>query len=136
MLSISAGFVFFAVAIGAQSAEDGALGAAPVIRNPPGKTCECPDAREPGIIILEGLIVDAEVTLGPDRRSINDRQATIIDVAKSGDGVKGRTRVWHTTSEETCGVTFDYGRTYKIPVRETEDGDFETDQCLMQQARR
>jgi hypothetical protein len=75
------------------------------------------------------------VTLAPDRISINDRQATIMDVAKSSEDVKGRTRIWHTTSEKSCGVTFDYGRTYEIAVRTTEDGEFETDQCLMRQAR-
>ncbi len=131
MLSISAGAVFFMTALGAQSAQEGVLGAAPVIRKAPGKTCQCPERREPGVIILEGLVVDAEVTLGPDGRSINDRQATIIDVVKSSDDVKGRTRIWHTTSEESCGVTFDYGKTYIIPVRKTEDGALETDRCLM-----
>ncbi len=133
MLSISAGLVFFIAALGVQSTDD-ALTAPPVLRKVPVNTCTCADAREPGIIILEGLIVDAEVTLAPDRISINDRQATIMDVAKSSDGVKGRTRIWHTTSEKSCGVTFDYGRTYEVAVRTTEDGEFETDQCLMRQA--
>ncbi len=133
MLSISASFVFFISALGIQSA-DGALTAPPVLRKAPVKTCTCTVAREPGLIILEGLIVDAEVTLAPDRISINDRQATIMDVAKSSDGdndIQGRTRIWHTTSEKSCGVRFDYGRTYKVAVRTTEDGEFETDQCLI-----
>ncbi|VAW04576.1 hypothetical protein MNBD_ALPHA05-537 [hydrothermal vent metagenome] len=133
MLSIGAGLGLFIAALGVQSTDD-ALTAPPVLRKVPVNTCTCTDAREPGIIILEGLIVDAEVTLAPDRISINDRQATIMDVAKSSDGVKGRTRIWHTTSEKSCGVTFDYGRTYEVAVRTTEDGEFETDQCLMRQA--
>lgn len=133
MLSIGAGLGLFIAALGVQSTDD-ALTAPPVLRKVPVNTCTCTGAREPGIIILEGLIVDAEVTLAPDRISINDRQATIMDVAKSSDGVKGRTRIWHTTSEKSCGVTFDYGRTYEVAVRTTEDGEFETDQCLMRQA--
>ncbi len=131
MLSITAGLVFLMSALSVQSADDGALGAPPILRKAPAATCTCSDARAPGIIILEGLIVDAEVTLAPDRLSINDRQATIMDVAKSNDDVKGRTRIWHTTSEKSCGVTFDYGRTYEVAVRRAEDGEFETDQCLM-----
>ncbi len=133
MLSIGAGLFFLVSALGGQSADD-ALTAPPVLRKAPVKTCTCSDARETGIIVLEGLIVDAEVTLAPDRLSINDRQATIMDVAKSSDNdndIKGRTRIWHTTSEKSCGVTFDYGRTYEVPVRTTDDGEFETDQCLI-----
>ncbi|NOX82269.1 MAG: hypothetical protein GXP06_04640 [Alphaproteobacteria bacterium] len=133
MLSISAGLVFLITALGVQSTDD-ALTAPPVLRKVPANTCTCADAREPGIIILEGLIVDAEVTLAPDRISINDRQATIMEVVKSTEDIKGRTRIWHTTSEKSCGVTFDYGRTYEVAVRTTEDGEFETDQCLMRQA--
>ncbi len=133
MLSIGAGLVFVISVLGVQSTDD-ALSAPPVLRKVPANTCTCADVREPGIIILQGLIVDAEVTLAPDRLSINDRQATIMEVAKSTGGVKGRTRIWHTTSEKTCGVTFDYGRTYKVAVRRAEDGKFETDQCLMRQA--
>ncbi len=131
MLSIGAGLAFFITALGVQSADNDALTAPPVLRNIPANTCTCADAREPGIIILEGLIVDAEVTLAPDRISINDRQATIMDVVKSTEDIKGRTHIWHTTSEKSCGVTFDYGRTYKVAVRRAEDGEFETDQCLM-----
>ncbi len=134
MLSISAGLIFLITALGVQSANNDALTAPPVLRKVPATTCTCSAAREPGIIILEGLIVDAEVTLAPDRISINDRQATIMEVVKSTEDIKGRTRIWHTTSEKSCGVTFDYGRTYEIAVRTTEDGEFETDQCLMRQA--
>jgi hypothetical protein len=130
MLSISAGLIFLISALGVQSA-DSALTAPPVVRKVPANTCTCTGAREPGIIILEGLIVDAEVTLAPDRISINDRQATIMEVVKSTEDIKGRTRIWHTTSEKSCGVRFDYGRTYKVAVRTTEDGEYETDQCLM-----
>ena len=58
--------------------------------------------------------------------------ATIFDVEKSSNGdYSGRTKIWHDVSEKSCGVTFDYGRKYSVPARINEDGELETDQCLL-----
>ena len=109
----------------------GDLGAPPItIRKE--KSCECPTEIESGLIIIEGLVVDAEVTLAPDRLSVNDRQKTVFNVKASGDhDLKGRVNVWHSSNEKECGVTFDYGQSYKVVLRTLEDGAVETDQCLM-----
>ena len=108
----------------------------PQLRKPASPQCVCAveeaDERDADYITLEGLVVDAEVTLAPDRRSTNARQATIFDVARASEqGVRGRTRVWHTTVIEQCGVAFDYGRRYTVAARRTETGGLETDECLM-----
>ena len=101
--------------------------------------CGCASAA-PADLTVEGLVVDAEVLLGPDGRSALDRQATVFNVLPStrpdraGD-VKGRTRIFHSTAERKCGVAFDYGKNYRVPVRRTEDGALETDFCLIQRAR-
>ena len=104
----------------------------PQLRKPASPQCVCAVEGDTDNITLEGLVVDAEVTLAPDRRSTNARQATIFDVARASEqGVRGRTRVWHTTVIEQCGVAFDYGRRYTVAARRTETGDLETDECLM-----
>ena len=100
--------------------------------------CSCKDAT-PAMLLLEGLVVDAEVTLGPDGRSANDRQATFFNVLKAReDGklakVSGRTKVFHQAGSAKCGVSFDYGKRYAVPVRKTEDGELETDFCLIANA--
>lgn len=96
--------------------------------------CRCSDQTEPGAIIIEGVVVDAEVTLAPGGLSVNDRMATIFDVKGQGE-ISGRTRVWHQSNPDQCGVTFDYGLTYKVALRQTEDGALETDACLMRKTR-
>lgn len=95
--------------------------------------CRCPAQVEADAIRLEGLVVDAEVTLAPDGLSINDRMATVFMI-KAGGKISGRTKIWHFSNPDQCGVTFDYGARYKLVVRQTEEGDLETDQCLMRQA--
>lgn len=108
------------------------LTAPPQLRRPPTPECTCAEETQADYVTLEGLVVDAEVTLAPNGRSTNERQTTIFDVARASDsGVKGRTRVWHTTVAEDCGVAFDYGRRYTVAARRTETGDLETDECLM-----
>lgn len=93
--------------------------------------CVCTDEPPTGLITLEGLVVDAEVTLAPGGLSTNDRQATIFDVAQSSKGdIKGRTRVWHSTVAAQCGVTFNYGQRYTITTRRLEEDGLETDACL------
>jgi len=124
---------FLAVLATAQTAGD--LGAPPVdIRKAP--ECRCPEAPEEAVVFLRGLVVDAEITVAPDGRSPNERQATVFTINPSAEhDYKGRTRIWHTTRTESCGVTFDYGQQYVLPVRRTEDGALETDECLMRQTR-
>ncbi len=139
MLSALAGSFFLIAASGVQSV-DPSLGDAPTIRKLPKKECSCPPEPEKDVFTLYGLVVDAEVTLAPDGRSANERQATIINLVEPDDDANvsagERARVWHKTKSEQCGVTFDYGRKYKIPARKTEQGQFETDLCLMRQAGR
>lgn len=92
--------------------------------------CRCPDLDDTTLIILEGLVVDAEATLSADGLSPADRQATIFDVNGSNINVIGRTKIWHSTKTKQCGVIFDYGKKYSVATRRTEQG-FETDACLM-----
>lgn len=96
--------------------------------------CRCPDKDDSALIILEGLVIDAEVTLSADGLSPADRQATIFKINGSNRSVKGRTRIWHSNKEKQCGVNFDYGKKYEIAARRTEQG-FETDACLMRRLR-
>ena len=94
--------------------------------------CTCTDEQSRSDLILEGLVVDAELTLAPGGRSVNERRATIINVSKKNDiNAKGRTKIWHLNSPKLCGVSFTYGKTYKLALRKTEDGQLETDACLM-----
>ena len=97
--------------------------------------CICQDDDAADIIRLEGLVVDAEVTLSAGGRAANDRQATVFDVSGGDDAaISGRTRIWHSTRTEDCGVTFDYGRKYSLAARRTDAGLLETDECLMRRA--
>jgi len=106
----------------------------PGIRNRAPLTCECSAEREPGLIVIEGLVIDAEVRLSEDGLSAHERQATIFNIAKSNNHkLSGRTHIWHQTNENKCGVTFDYGKKYQISVRTTEEGQLETSSCLIAQ---
>ena len=96
--------------------------------------CRCPDRDDSALIILEGLVVDAEVTLSADGLSPADRQATIFNISRSSASVSGRTKIWHSTKEKQCGVNFDYGKKYEVVARRLEQG-FETDACLMRHLR-
>lgn len=100
--------------------------------------CRCAKAPAPDVL-LNGLVIDAELFLGEDKRSAADRQATIFNIlsaSKNGAPVKisGRTRVFHETNANQCGVRFDYGKQYMVYARKNEDGGFETDYCLMNAA--
>lgn len=107
---------------------------APTIRRLPNlKKCRCPEEVESDFLIIEGLVVDARVSLAPDGRSANDRQVTFFNVVREINEIEGRIPVWHSTDPAQCGVTFDYGKKYKVPVRKTIDDALETDQCLMKQ---
>ncbi len=98
-------------------------------------SCVCPASIEQAEVSFSGYVIDAEVILGSDRRSVEDHMATIFDVKWSSNGdIKGRTRLWHTTSPASCGVSFDYGKKYSVAARWSEEGDLETDACLMRTA--
>ena len=100
-------------------------------KDDPALACICEANDDPAPIILHGLVTGARTILGPDRRSVEDRMATIFNIQWSSDRfVRGEVMVWHLTAPKNCGVTFDYGRSYKFGARETEDGEIETDACL------
>jgi hypothetical protein len=95
------------------------------------QSCVCP-ARSIADVTFTGYVIDAKVILGADRRSVEDRMATIFDVKYSDDSkIHDRTPVWHNVSEEFCGITFDYGKKYQVHARWGDNGELETDQCLM-----
>lgn len=92
--------------------------------------CGCA-AATPAETLLEGVVVDAELTLSPDGRTANQRQATIFTILNALDVAAGaRVKIFHDAQAQ-CGVTFDYGKRYRIRARPIEDGAFETDYCLM-----
>jgi len=98
------------------------------------ETCVCPATAQRADVTVSGYVVDAQMVLAADGYSMEDRMATIFDVAKSSNGeYSGRTKIWHNISNKACGVTFDYGKKYSVPARVNDDGDLETDQCLMGQ---
>ena len=77
-------------------------------------------------------MIDAKVILGADGRSVEDRMATIFDVKSSNDSsISGRTAVWHSIDEDSCGVSFDYGKKYTVRARWSDNEELETDACLM-----
>jgi hypothetical protein len=93
--------------------------------------CACPASVKPDVTI-SGYVIDAQMLLGANRRSVEERMATIFDVKQSSDpDISGRTKVWHNVKEDLCGVTFDYGKKYSVPARYGENGELETDACLM-----
>jgi hypothetical protein len=101
----------------------------PKVRTAPACTCS---GRETPDVTFSGYVIDAKVILGVDRRSVEDRMATIFDVKYSDDSkIHDRTPVWHNVSEEFCGITFDYGKKYQVHARWGDNGELETDQCLM-----
>ena len=103
------------------------------VRNAP--ACVCDDEELTDITYIDGLVIDAKVLLGKDNRTVEGRMATIFKVRTSGKNYSTQT-IWHTQKKAECGVTFDYGKYYKIPVRETEDGMLNTDQCLIDKAKK
>jgi len=126
-------FIAFILALNINASLDPDPYAPPEIKELP--SCVCPSTRERPDLMFSGYVVDAEVMLGSDRRSVEDRMATIFDVSWSNDGdIEGETRLWHPTSAETCGVSFDYGKKYSVAARWSGGGELETDKCLMRAA--
>ena len=125
------GSLFFVV-VAASALQEAQIAPPPAPKSPSVRSneCRCPELVPAPDYLLEGLVVDAEVSLAPDGLDVEDRRATIFMISRSATDVKGRTKIWHTTRTRTCGVNFDYGKKYKIAVRKTEEG-FETDACLM-----
>ncbi len=100
--------------------------------------CSCAKTKPPEFM-LQGLVVDAEMTLGPDGRKAAQRQATIFNVLSATEfgkpaNVEGRLKIFHVTNPDECGVRFDYGKEYMVYARKTEEGAYETDYCLMNAA--
>jgi len=92
----------------------------------PYSKCKCIDAK-PSVKSFDGVVIDAALFLGTDGRFVADRQATIFRVV---DGLDGETvKVFHSTKPEQCGLSFDYGKEYRIAVR-SEKGIYETDYCI------
>lgn len=92
--------------------------------------CVCKAAEGDPVRFL-GIASDAQLTLGADGLSAEDRQATIFTVmrVKTGD-VKSPAKVFHSTNPAKCGISFDYGKRYEI-VGVLKDGAIETDWCQM-----
>lgn len=83
------------------------------------------------LVVVEGVVVDAQMTLSQDGRLANDRMATIFNLQQDS-AIRGRTPIWHNVDPDNCGVRFDYGRSYKLIVRKLENGVLETDFCLLE----
>lgn len=116
----------------------GDLTAPPKLNRARAILCRCAKAAPPDFL-LTGLVIDAELFLGEDKRSAADRQATIFNILSAMENgepatITGRTRVFHETNTNQCGVRFDYGKQYMVYARKNEEGGFETDYCLMNAA--
>ncbi len=133
----------FAIAQADASESDGApstdivdaLAAPPKLNRARAILCSCAKATAPDYL-LNGLVVDAELVLAADKRSAEDRQATIFNILSAMENgepidINGRTKIFHGTNTNECGVRFDYGKQYMVYARKNEDGAYETDYCLM-----
>lgn len=115
------------------------LTAPPQTIEAPAAQCICAESHPPAIGVLEGIVIDGELTLGVDGLSVNDRRATVFDAKPTtinGEKIFGRTRIFHTAAQASCGLSFDYGKRYAVPVRKSATGDLETDQCLIKSTKR
>ena len=115
-----------------------ALAAPPKLNRAKAILCSCAKTKPPEFM-LQGLVVDAELTLAPDGRKAASRQATIFDVLAATENgepaeIDGRLKIFHQTNTAQCGVRFDYGKEYMVYAHKNEDGAYETDYCLMNAA--
>ena len=99
--------------------------------------CSCANKTDGERVNFTGIVTDAELMLGADRRSTQPRQATIFRVLKGGgENVPDPAKVWHVTDPANCGVTFDYGKRYEIVAVENDRGELETSYCVMPAAKK
>lgn len=122
-MSMLAGLIFLAAAVQAEP---------PLSRTPP-DLCTCPQEAPAAdsIIVFTGVAFDAVVTLDESGLNPAPRQATIFRVLKVEQGDKTKeAKVWHNADLKKCGVSFDYGKVYRIRATKKDDA-FETDRCLM-----
>lgn len=109
--------------------------AAPATRSfDPYLLCVCPEIDRTKIVRFSGYVTDAQLTLGPDGKSVLDRQATIFESVKSASDIGDRVKLWHNIKPEKCGLSFDYGKRYEIVAIRIDD-KVETDACLMGKVR-
>ncbi len=94
--------------------------------------CSCKNVDTSSTIAFTGIASDAVMTLAPDGRSAEARQATVFRVLKgvSAD-VPETVKVYHLTNPEKCGVKFDYGKRYAVVAIKKANGELETSWCVM-----
>lgn len=114
------------------------LAAPPKLNRAKAILCSCAKTKAPEFM-LQGLVVDAELTLAPNGRKAAARQATIFDVLSATENgepadIDGRLKIFHQTDTAQCGVRFDYGKEYMVYAQKNEDDAYETDYCLMNAA--
>ncbi len=94
--------------------------------------CSCAGVDKSTVVSFTGIVSDAQMTLGPDGRTADARQATVFRVVKGkGADVPDPAKVWHVTDPAKCGVKFDYGKRYAVTALKKENGDLETSYCVM-----
>lgn len=92
--------------------------------------CTCSAEAQSDVIEIDGIVRDAELRVGPDGRSVLPEQTTVFSVIAASDADVGEmVRVRHDTRPSKCGLSFDYGKRYRIRVVGT-DGGFRSDYCL------
>ncbi|MEM1397512.1 MAG: hypothetical protein AAGH38_08710 [Pseudomonadota bacterium] len=104
---------------------------APELLEPEGyDLCECPATEPEGVLEFQGIVQDAELRLGPDGRSVLPEQATVFSVIRSSaPSIADRVKVFHSTKPEDCGLSFDYGKRYRVRVLPDADR-FVSNYCL------
>ncbi|MEM6413763.1 MAG: hypothetical protein AAF720_03810 [Pseudomonadota bacterium] len=93
---------------------------------------ECTCTADHKIVETEfvGLVQDARLSLAPGGLSVLPRQRTVFKVISSKDrSIKDTVEIWHETKPQDCGITFNYGKRYRVPLRRVKGG-LETDYCL------
>lgn len=117
-------------AIALQSSPSGEI--RPARQIDPYALCSCANADRSNLVSFTGIASDAQMILGADGRSAEERQATIFKVVKGkGADVSDPAKVWHVTNPAKCGVRFDYGKRYTVIAAKKENGELETSYCLM-----
>ena len=92
--------------------------------------CVCETARNATLVRFRGSAQDAIVTVGPDGRKPEDRQATLFSLIRPVAGLSSPVKVFHSTAPAKCGVSFDYGKIYDVVAVKSGDA-LETSYCLM-----